>query len=101
MVKLLLKLWDWFDDRTGISAVAVPMLKHKVPPGSAWLYALGSATLFAFILQVVTGMCLALSYVPSAGQAFDSLKYISEKAMFGGFLRGLHYFGASAMVLLV
>ncbi|HEY3998873.1 MAG TPA: cytochrome b N-terminal domain-containing protein [Candidatus Xenobia bacterium] len=98
---MLKRLWEWFDDRTGVGGLFLPMLKHKVPPDSKWAYVFGSATLFAFTLQVVTGICLALAYVPSAGSAYDSLKYITDVAPLGNVLRALHYFGASAMVLLV
>jgi ubiquinol-cytochrome c reductase cytochrome b subunit len=61
---------------------------------------LGSATLVCFLIQVVTGIALSTSYVTSAGQAYDSLRFISGSEL-GRFIRGLHYFGASGMVLLV
>ena len=94
------KIWQWIDDRTGLAGLVRPMLEHLVPPDSTWWYVFGSATLFAFLVQVVTGIALATVYAPSAGQAYDSLKYITELAPFGRLLRGMHYFGASAMVVL-
>ncbi len=97
---LLRKAWQWFDDRSGISKMLGPIMKHPVPP-TGWMYVFGSATLFAFAIQVLTGIALATGYVSSAAQAYDSLKWITDRAFMGHLLRGMHYFGASAMVLMV
>jgi ubiquinol-cytochrome c reductase cytochrome b subunit len=101
LVQLVTGVWEWIDDRTGVGGLVIPALKHKVPRGSTWAYVFGSATLFALIIQIVSGMCLAMSYVPASGDAYHSLQYITHQAFMGSFLRGLHYFGASAMVLLI
>jgi ubiquinol-cytochrome c reductase cytochrome b subunit len=93
--------WNWIDDRTGVTEAGKPLLDHPVPPEARWWYVFGSATLFCFALQVLTGLSLAFLYQPSTAAAYDSLKYITHEAHFGHFLRGLHYFGASAMILLV
>lgn len=91
----------WINDRSGFSEMVKPLLDHPVPPGSKWAYVFGSATLFCFILQVATGVGLALLYQPSSNQAFQSLQYITYQATMGRTLRGIHYFGASGMIVMV
>ncbi|MDA8693012.1 cytochrome b N-terminal domain-containing protein [Saprospiraceae bacterium] len=100
-MKILNKMWAWVDDRTGLSDLVKPLMDHPVPRKAQWWYVFGSATMFCLVLQVVTGAALALMYQPSAETAFDSLKYISEEAVLGSWLRGLHYFGASGMILMM
>jgi ubiquinol-cytochrome c reductase cytochrome b subunit len=90
----------WLDDRLGLSAALKPLIEHPVPP-TGWDYTLGSATLIAFIVQVVTGVALGFSYVPTPDHAYESLTFITEGAVLGSVVRGIHYWGASAMVLLV
>jgi ubiquinol-cytochrome c reductase cytochrome b subunit len=96
------RAWLWFDDITGLSALIVPVMEHPVPKArkSAWFYVLGSATLFAFLIQVVTGIALATGYVPSSGDAYNTLVFITG-TQFGRIVRGIHSFGATAMVILI
>ena len=80
---------------------AVPM-GHRVPRSTAsWAYVFGSATLILFVMQIVTGICLALVYVPSADQAFESLEYLNYEAALGWYLRAVHFWGSNAMVLVM
>lgn len=100
-MNLLMRWWTAIDDRMGISRAVKPLMEHKVPPQSRWAYVFGSATLFSFVLQVVTGVALATIYVPSTSDAYRSLKYISEDATLGHLIRGMHYFGASMMIVFI
>lgn len=101
MKKNLKKIWYWFNDRTGLSATMMPLIKHPTPPAKLWSYVFGSATLFVFMLQVITGVALSLLYQPSSNNAYQSLEFITNEAKFGNVLRGIHYYGASAMIILV
>ena len=100
-MKLLSKILAWLEDRTGLIATLKPILQHRVPSNARWLYVFGSATLVAFAIQVFTGTLLSLAYVPSTSAAYQTLQFISHDVMFGSILRGMHYFGASAMILLM
>jgi ubiquinol-cytochrome c reductase cytochrome b subunit len=100
------RIWGWFDDRTGIVNLIKPSLVHPVPRGvtsngSGWWYVFGLATLAAFIVQGITGMVLATKYIPSPAHAYDSLQFITNDVTFGRTIRGIHYFSASAMVVMM
>jgi len=99
--RIFKRIRDWVDDRTGLPTAIGKMAGHLVPPDAKWWYVFGSATLCAFMIQVISGIALAFSYIPSASEAYSTLRFISDEAPFGHFLRGLHYYGASAMVLMV
>src|SRR5213078_2241132 len=100
-MKVLKGIWNWIDDRTGLVAFAKPILDHPVPPGTDWWYVFGTATLTSFIVQVVTGIALSSAYVTSTGDAYGSLQFITHDAPLGNLLRGMHFWGAGAMVLFI
>ncbi len=93
------RLGNWLDERTGWRRVWEAIFLRKVPKVN-WLYTLGSATLFVAINQIVTGILLTIYYVPSPDQAYDSVQYITTQVSAGWLIRGLHHWGASAMVVL-
>jgi ubiquinol-cytochrome c reductase cytochrome b subunit len=95
------RLYKWLDGRLGISSAIVPIIEHPVPRDTNWWYVFGSATLVAFTVQVITGVALAMSYVPAPNSAYESLNFITNQAVLGGLVRGIHYYGASAMVILI
>lgn len=94
------RIYAWLDERLGLSSAILPILRLPVPRDVNWGYVFGSATLVAFVLQVVTGVALAFTYVPAPNSAYDSLQFITHHAVLGRVVRGIHYFGASAMVVL-
>jgi ubiquinol-cytochrome c reductase cytochrome b subunit len=92
----------WLEERTGLGQALTPVAAHPVPARTAsWWYVFGSATLAAFALQIATGICLALVYVPAADQAYQSLRYLNDQAAFGWYLRAVHFWGSNLMVLLM
>ena len=93
---------DWVDERTSLSGGARWLMFRKVPKGTNWFYTLGSATMFAFLNQAVTGVFLAMYYRPDAsGGAYESVRYITNDVFLGQFVRGMHKWGASVMVILI
>jgi len=93
---------DWVDERTALSGGARWVMFRKVPKGTNWFYTLGSATMFAFLSQAVTGVFLAMYYRPDpAGGAYESIRYVTNDVFLGQFVRGMHKWGSSVMVVLV
>jgi len=91
----------WVDERTGATPFLTGMLLRKVPKGTNWFYTLGSATLFAFAMQALTGVFLAMYYVPSATEAYDSITHLTNDVFLGEFVRGLHKWGATVMIIVI
>jgi len=98
---LLGGLADWFDDRTGYRALVNEALYERVPGGARWRYVWGSALVFAFMTQVITGLVLWASYSASAQTAWESVYYIQHEMAGGWLLRGIHHVMAQAMVVLL
>jgi ubiquinol-cytochrome c reductase cytochrome b subunit len=95
------RIYRWFNERTGINSVMHASLDEPIPGGARLAYIFGSGLLFIFISQVITGLCLALYYVPSAESAHTSVAYITKQVAAGQFLRSLHYYGSSAMIIVL
>src|ERR671924_1828799 len=92
---------DWVDERTSLSGGLRWVLFRKVPRGTNWFYTLGSATLFAFLSQATTGVFLAMYYDPSVTHAYESARHITNEVFLGEFVRGMHRWGSTVMVVLV
>jgi ubiquinol-cytochrome c reductase cytochrome b subunit len=101
-MRIVQKIGDWLDQRLQLGAAIRDTAGHPVPRETAsWFYVFGSAALTCFILQIVTGILLALIYVPSAGEAWSSLQVLNHGISLGWFIRGLHGWGSNFMVAIV
>jgi ubiquinol-cytochrome c reductase cytochrome b subunit len=94
-------IFGWFNERTGVRSLMHASLDEPIPGGARLAYVFGSGLLFIFISQVITGLCLALYYVPSVESAHTSVAYITKQVAAGQFLRSLHYYGSSAMIIVL
>jgi ubiquinol-cytochrome c reductase cytochrome b subunit len=101
-MRLIEELGDWFDLRLQLRTPIREIATHPVPRDTAsWFYVFGSAALTCFMLQLVTGVLLALIYVPSAGEAWNSLQTLNHGISLGWFIRALHGWGSTFMVAIV
>jgi cytochrome b6 len=95
------QLIAWLDERLDLAAIrhfvsekSVPVHRHSV-----WYY-MGGITLFLVGVQVATGILLLLYYRPSAGEAFESVKFIVSQVEFGWLIRNLHSWSANLLILM-
>jgi ubiquinol-cytochrome c reductase cytochrome b subunit len=99
---MIARIGDWFDRRLQLAAPVREIAEHPVPRNTAsWWYVFGSAALTVFVLQIVTGILLALVYVPSGGEAWSSLQALNHAVTLGWFIRAMHGWGSNFMVAIV
>ena len=94
-------VYNWFDRRLGLSSLSKTLLDEPIPGGPSFVYVFGSALLFLFTIQVVTGFSLMAYYSPGADQAWESTRYIMEEVDYGWLILSLHAWGGSAMIMIV
>jgi ubiquinol-cytochrome c reductase cytochrome b subunit len=95
-------LYDWFEKRLGLGAPIIEAAEHEVPENTAsWFYVFGSAATVLLVLQVMTGVLLALVYEPSASHAWSSLQFLDHNVKLGWFLRAMHGWGSDFMIAIV
>jgi len=92
-------VYDWFQERLEIQAIADDITSKYVPPHVNIFYCLGGITLTCFIVQVATGFAMTFYYRPTVTEAFASVEYIMTKVNFGWLIRSVHRWSASMMVL--
>jgi ubiquinol-cytochrome c reductase cytochrome b subunit len=101
-MRVIQNVGQWLEHRLRVKKVLLETLQHPVPRNTAsWYYVFGSAALTVFGLQLVTGILLALLYVPSASEAWSGLQAINQQVAAGWFIRALHGWGSNFMVAIV
>jgi quinol-cytochrome oxidoreductase complex cytochrome b subunit len=95
------KLIEAIDERTGLRTNIQHFLFEEIPASSGWHQVFGSVALFLFLVQFFTGSMLAFNYAPTPGDAYDSVRYIMTEVTGGRLMRGLHHWGASAIIVIV
>src|SRR6201987_6462781 len=92
----------WLERRLHLVKLWETTAGHPIPKSSAsWFYTFGSMTLLCFSIQIITGILLALVYVPSASEAYRSLEHLNYQQELGWLLRAMHYWGSNCMVIVM
>jgi ubiquinol-cytochrome c reductase cytochrome b subunit len=98
---MLKQVRAWVEERTGLESGIAHFLNEDIPASSGWHQVFGSMALFMFLVQVFTGIMMALNYAPTTAEAHSSLRYILTELTAGRLMRGLHHWGASMMICIV
>ena len=95
------KIKNWFKERIDIGGMIGSSMDEKIPGGVSFFYTLGSATLFIFVLQFVTGFWQLFYYVPTTQEAYNSLSYFRTQVSYGWLIQGIHYWGANILSIMI
>lgn len=102
VVRASVGVYNWLEKRLGLFGPTIKAAMHPTPENNAsWMYVFGSAATVLLVLQIVTGILLALVYSPSASEAWGSLNFINHNIALGWFLRAMHGWGSDFMVAIV
>jgi ubiquinol-cytochrome c reductase cytochrome b subunit len=102
MMSTLKNIALWFERRLHLVKLYEQTAGHPVPKSTgSWFYTFGSMTLTCFVIQIVTGIFLAMAYVPSAAEAYHSLELLNYNQPLGWVMRGMHYWGSTMMVIIM
>lgn len=93
------KIYDWFEERLEIQAIADDISSKYVPPHVNIFYCFGGIVLTTFLVQVATGFAMTFYYRPTVAEAFASVEYLMSSVNFGWLIRSIHRWSASMMVL--
>ncbi|MFD2171228.1 menaquinol-cytochrome c reductase cytochrome b subunit [Tumebacillus lipolyticus] len=102
------KTYDWIDERLNITPIWRDVADHDVPAHvnpankmSAFVYCFGGLTFLIIVTQILSGMFLAMYYVPDIVNAYRSVQYITDEVLLGNIVRGMHFWGASLVIIMM
>jgi len=98
---MLNTIYHWIDERINLTALMEKLLYEPIPGGARYAYVFGSALIFIFGMQILTGILLMFYYAPTVDHAWQSIRYIMEELDYGWLIRGLHHWGSSAMIVMM
>ncbi|MBD1371601.1 cytochrome b6 [Hazenella sp. IB182357] len=105
---MLRAIYDWVDERLDITPIWRDVADHEVPEHvnpahhfSAFIYCFGGLTFFVVLIQILSGMFLAMYYVPDIINANESVKYLQDEVAMGAIVRGMHHWGASVAIVML
>ena len=101
-VRVFKQVYFWIDERLNIhDYIKKDILDKPIPAGLNVSYCFGGITFFLFLMLAATGFFMAVYYVPSPLQAYDSVDFITYEVSMGGIVRGVHHWSANLMVVTI
>ena len=92
----------WLDTRLPIVRLGYDsFVDYPTPRNLNYFWTFGAILSFMLVIQIITGVVLAMHYVPNAKLAFDSVEHIMRDVNYGWLVRYLHSNGASFFFLAV
>lgn len=108
VAQMLRAIYDWVDERIDVTPLWRDVADHEVPEHvnpahhfSAFIYCFGGLTFFVVVIQILSGMFLAMNYVPDIVNAHASVQYLQNEVAMGAIVRGMHHWGASVAIVML
>ncbi len=95
------KIVEWIDYRLPIFSFLKHLGEYRTPKNLSYMWSFGSIAGIALVIQIITGLFLAMHYSPNADKAFQSVEYIMRNVNYGWLIRYIHAVGASMFFVAV
>src|ERR1051326_3721767 len=97
------RLAAWFRERVPIRVDQLREWTNEPVPNhlKRWWFCLGGTPAYLFVVQLFTGILLAVYYQPAPATAYDSVKYLTDEVAYGWYFRSLHKWAATLMIAAV